>query len=239
MANNTYNFNALKAAVTHVLGGAPDSNLSADQVVNGALAQLCNLNPWQWRQKPLSLASVANQSYIALPSDFQEFQVVKKAGDVTGCSEPVTLDRITEMRNSGVTTLGYGGLAYCLNTTPQTSSTVEPTQIIEVYPTPTTLVNPYVVGSYLRQIPKLSGSTDLPDIPSTYHELLLIWCRAYAVMLETGQFGADYQMFTNMLPQYERLDGRSSGYIGKMRGGLARAAFGAALPVGIGPIGGP
>lgn len=239
MANNTYTLSDLTKAVVHVLGGQPDSNLSTTQIVNGALNNLANHAPWTWRQKALSVPSVANQSYINLPTDFQEFLTVKRAGDTTcGMVESVTIDRIIEARQSGATTLAAGGagLFYCLNFTPQTSVTAEPTPIVELYPTPTSLINPFLVGVYLRQIPKLSGSTDLPDIPSTFHELLLWWCRAYAVAYETGQFGADAQMVSNLLAECERLDGRSQGHVGRMRGGLATSILGPSLAAQTGLI---
>lgn len=219
MANNTYTLSDLTKAVVHSLGGTPDTNLNVNEIVNGALSWLCMMAPWRWRQKALSLNSVNGQNYIALPADFQEIDVIRKAGDTTGCVESVSLDRIIEARQSPGTML-TNGLWYCLDWTPQTSTTVEPTPILQIYPTPSATTSGYIVGIYLRQIPKLASVGDLPDIPSSWHELLKVMCRAYAVGTEEQQRGADWQQMLDMLPMYERLDGRSPGYLGRYRGAL-------------------
>ena len=97
MANNTYSFSALKTAVTHALGGAPDQNISTGEIVNGALSWLCTLAPWRWKQKALSITMVNAQTYVNLPADFEEIMVIKKTGDTTGLVVPVTLDQIIDL----------------------------------------------------------------------------------------------------------------------------------------------
>lgn len=219
MANNSVTLSDLTKAVTHVLGGAPDQNVTATEIVNDALSMLVHMAPWRWRQKALSLNSVNAQNFINLPADFEELVVIKKLNDTTNLVEAVSLDKIFEARQTGSLTLA-AGLWYCLDWTPQASVTVEPTAILQLYPTPTSSTTGYLVGTYLRQIPKLANGTDAPDIPSAYHSLLKQWCRAWAVQYETGQRGADWQTFIDMLPVAERMDGRSPGYIGTYRGGL-------------------
>lgn len=222
MANNVYQFSDLKKAVVHALGGSPDQNLSIDEVVNGALSWMCMMAPWRWRQRVLNLNSTTSVSNIPMPADFLEIDVIRKVGDTTGQVEAVTMDRMIEARQSAGTVLN-SGLWYCLNYVPQVSLTVEPTSILEIYPTPvaTTTSSPYyITGLYLRQVPKLTNNSDLPDIPSAWHELLKVMCRAYAVGVEEQQRGADWQQMLDMLPMYERLDGRSQGYIGRYRGGI-------------------
>lgn len=221
MANNTYSFTDLKKAVTHALAGNPDQNITTDEIVNGALSWLGSMAPWRWKQKALNIAQVNAQTFVNLPADFEELMVLRKVGDTTGMVESVTLDRIIEARQAGGTVAS--GLWYCLDWTPQSGPTVEPTPILQLYPTPGA-TPPALIGTYLRQIPKLVNATDLPDIPSAWHELLKIMCRAYAVSQEGQSRGADWQLMLDMLPRYEALDGRSPGYLGKYRGGIRPAS---------------
>jgi hypothetical protein len=219
MANNVVTLNDLTKAITHILAGAPDQNVTATELVNDAISHFAIMAPWRWRQKALSIGSTNGQNFISLPSDFEELVLLKKVNDTTNNVEPVSLDQIINARQSGVTTLA-AGLWYCLDWTPQASVGVEPTAILQLYPTPTATTNPYLVGTYLRQIPKLVNNTDEPDLPSAYHPILKVWCRAYAMQYETSQRGADWQTFLDMLPMAERMDGRSPGYVGTYRGGL-------------------
>lgn len=224
MANNTYTLNDLQKAVIHCLGGTPDQNLNPQDIVNGALSDLCHEEPWKFRQAALSIGSTSSQSFINLPSDFEELLTVKKVGDTTASIEAATLDQIYLARQTTPTLTA--SLLYCVNWKAQGSTTAEPTAFLELYPTPASTTNPYLAGVYLRQIPRLSATTDVPDIPSTFHQALWWGCRAYAAAAETGQFGADWTMYQKLLADLKRLDGRQNGYIGRMRGGLAERTYG-------------
>jgi len=54
-----YTFTQLQDAVSHVLGGAPDSRAPASLIVNRALSYLVKKRPWRWRQKSMSLDFVS------------------------------------------------------------------------------------------------------------------------------------------------------------------------------------
>lgn len=217
MANMSYTLADLARAVTHALAGAPDANLSPNEIVNDAIQWLSRKASWRWKQKALALSSVNGQTYIALPADFEAIETIKLVSSGTSELRPATLDTIVQMR---AIASGNSDVYYCLNYIPQTSTTAEPTPILEIFPTPSASVA-YLVGIYLRQIPKLASDGDRPDIPSVYHTLVKAACRAMAVAQEEQQFGSDWQVFNEMLPDYLRVDGESPGYLGRARGGLS------------------
>lgn len=219
MANHTVTLAKLEQAVTHSLGGTPDVNLDIDEIINDALHYLVNLRPWHWRQRALSLDSVNAQSYIALPLDFAQILTIKKAGDANNLVKPVSLDVLIQQRQTGAASIAE--LYYALSAQPQASLTAEPTQIVELYPTPTATTVGFLVGTYIRQVPKLTGSTSLPDIPAYLHPSLRVLCRAMAVSNEEQQEGSDWALFERMIAPLMVEDGQATGYLGRARGGLA------------------
>lgn len=224
MANNSYTFLQLKTAVTHALGGAPDVNVSTAEIVNGALSWLTGLHAWRWKSKAAVLTLIAAQNFVALPTDFDELVSVRKTGDATNRIAPASIDAIIEARQTGANA-SMTGLWFCLDWTPQTGVTLEPTPILQLYPTPSTSPGTLTL-EYNRQIPKLSGDTDIPDVPSAYHELIKVACRAYALRIDGQMAGSDWELFNRMLPDYLDRDGRSAGFIGQYRGGVPRPSNG-------------
>ncbi len=55
MADQTYTYQQLQTAVTHVLAGAPNSGNPAGYIVNNALNWVVNQRAWSWRQRPLNI----------------------------------------------------------------------------------------------------------------------------------------------------------------------------------------
>lgn len=156
---------------------------------------------------------------INLPADFAGFVTLKSATnsfrDVISTSMEDLLDRRQ---------FAYGStyeLYYAVSFIPQTTTTSEPTPCIQVFPTPIQSQVGALQGIYNRRIPPMVGNTDLPDIPSTFHNLLYLLCRAFAVSSEEDQTGTDWSMFNSMIGGYADEDGAMQGPMqGKMRSTL-------------------
>jgi hypothetical protein len=157
--------------------------------------------------------------YITLPADFASFVTLKSATNSFRDVIPTTMEDLLDRRQ-----FAYGStyeLYYCVSYIPQSTTTSEPTPIIQVFPTPTQAQVGALQGIYCRRIQPMVGGTDLPDIPSTFHHLLYILARAFAISSEEDQSGTDWQMFNTMLATYATEDGAMQGPMqGKMRSTL-------------------
>jgi hypothetical protein len=223
MANYTLTYADLAMAVVHAVGGTPDPNLTVATIINDAISHLANMHTWYWRQRTLNLNSINAQSFIALPSDFNKIQTIKKVGDTNNSLAPASIDQIVQMRQSNSST--GGGYWYALSYQPQATATAEPIPILELFPIPTatTAGAPFfLTGTYIRQIPVLAGDTSIPDIPSYLHPALRMLCRAFAQSDEEQQRGADWAKFEDMITPLLIADGQATGNLGRARGGIGQ-----------------
>jgi len=149
---------------------------------------------------------------LLLPSDFDSLLSLKSATNSYRDVFPTTMDDLW-LRRQYI----YGNTAYetwfALNWQQQTSVTSAPRAVLEVYPIPQAAGVGQFVGSYLRIIPSLSASTDVPDIPTPYHGLLMTLCRALAVSNEEDRSGSDWDLFGRMVIDAAANDGASQGPI--------------------------
>jgi hypothetical protein len=91
---------AIKLA-EHGLLGPMSPTIGGVYLLNTAGVHLANLRPWRWLARPLAtLSLVANQSWIALPSDFLSFDGARpiRLTDGTGVVSTVTSDEILTAR---------------------------------------------------------------------------------------------------------------------------------------------
>lgn len=219
-------------AVTHVLNKTPDSRRPALDICNEAMQFLCDQAEWTWKQKPLSLAFTANQSYIELPGDFDQLKVLKSAYGTFRDVVEVSLDKLAELRQ-----FAFGSsfeMYYSLSWNIHTGDNDDDNDVdewmlpsLEIFPTPSADAPSALQGTYLRRIPMMElEDDDGPEIPGQYHHLLLVLCRAMAVSSEESQAGEDWRLFNQMLPTYTDKDGRIGGWsAGKMRATVGRSAY--------------
>lgn len=213
-----YTFTALQNAVTHATGKTAglDSGNSAADVVNDALITLALRKPWRWRRKALSLDFTADQSYVALPADFEELWALTGAVSTVGRAMPTDLQDIVQWRQ----TTGATGQTcwYAVSITPQTSATASPVARLEIYPTPAATVSAALTGYYLRRPPLLSGGTDLPDMPVHFCAALKYLARAMGKASEGNDQDPDWSMYQTLLLDLERSDALSQPSLGAVRG---------------------
>lgn len=147
--------------------------------------------------------------FAPLPADFSQVWVLKSATNSFRDVMPTSMEDLISRRQ-----FAYGSsyeLFYCVSYLPQTTLLVEPQPILQLFPTPTVSLAGALQGVYLRRIPALVNGTDMPDIPSPFHELLLVLCRALAVSTEEDQMGTDWALFDKMLPTFAAEDGMMQG----------------------------
>lgn len=222
MALLTFTFAQLQAAAQHASGvTAPAAGSTWVNVVNGALQRLANIKPWRWREADLSLDTIADQNYIALPDDFAELVTIHRASPWRDCA-PVSLARIQMYRAANIgQDLGIIGYLYTIRSHAQATVTGSTTNRIELYPTPTLNETGALVGTYRRFIRAMSLDSDLPDIPpGPWHEALDALVRAMAASREDEQDGVHWMRFNEMLPDLIRADAGVETNLGYIDGGI-------------------
>lgn len=234
MALPSYSFASLKAAAEHAMVRSAASGSSAGDCVNDALAFLVCAHPWTWRARPLSLDSVAGQSYIELPEDLGQIDG-KLAGPNLTVVEPASLEQIALWRRWG--TPFSDMIRYAPSARPQETASSLPRRVLELYPTPSASVVGYLTGHYLRLVPALADDSDVPDIPAAFHPLLKTLCRAFAVSDEEQQAGEDWAKAQRLLPAMIREDGLLRGPLGALPAvtGFGLRSSGRPSPGGFGP----
>jgi hypothetical protein len=236
LAFNEYTYTALQLAVKAALGRDAHANTSNGEIVNDALDELANAHDWTWRKTIALRSFVSSQSYVALPTDFDHLLSLQSTA-AGRCFEPTTLDEIIALRGS-TATLGGSLYKYHVSWTPQATVAAAPIARVELYPTPSASTADAFRIAYRRIVSKLSGGTDLPDIPSNLCSMLRTLCKARALEDEREEFGNVYRLrFTNELRRAIERDGKSQAVVGSLRSQLP-VAENAGLPADLYPYGG-
>ena len=217
MANLSFTLTQLTNAVLHATGKSAglDTGNNVTDLVNQAVSYLATFSNWTWRYKVLSLDFVASQAYVALPSDFGELSILRGGSTTRRNLIPVSLDRILLMRQSlASSSNGTKETYYAITSTPQIGVTALPTLRLELYPTPSASESGAAVGMYLRDIPTLSGGTDVPDIDTAFMPCLLKLCRGLGKMYETpDQANPEWELAHKELANLKIRDGMKQGSV--------------------------
>jgi hypothetical protein len=219
MALHSTNFLALKKTVKLAISASPDAQLHplAD-LVNEALTEFGALHDWAWRQKTLSLDTVAAQEYIALPTDLAHLDILQVVGSVSGLAIPVTLEEIIARRSQqGIDASNL--YFYAVTWTTQAADNVTPIPRLELFPTPSASTSGAFVGRYTRTIARLEDDADVPDVPAQFHTLLDLYCRCHALEKVGDQKGLKFanQVFADKLERLKQESGEIQRNLGSMR----------------------
>lgn len=210
--------------VTHVLGGAPSTGITAQQLVNAALQELCSTYPWMWRRGAESALDITNgQDFVPLPLDFGELISLQYPGTLLRAMIPTSFFHLERLRANGIIAPQFQ-FYYCVNTGvymggfPQPG--LNPSQI-ELYPTPTSTVPAALTVVYMRDVPDMSVNGDIPAIPVWCDDALFFLCRAKANATEDDYFGGpNLQEYMRLLQIAKLRDSRAQTRYGVARGGL-------------------
>lgn len=214
-----YTLSSLTSAITHALGGTPSSGTTAADICNDALQYLTDYHPWTWLRKPLSLNLVNAQNYLSLPTDFKAIHAELRNSNSYRL-RMVTLEDIYQLRASALS--ASFDLYAALSFTTQASLTVLPLYRMELYPTPTANSTAAITGTYLRIVPKLTNSTDVPDVPAPWHPALMNLCRAMAVNRQFREDASEWQEAEAKLMKLIDFDGIGQTPLGRMVGAVDR-----------------
>jgi hypothetical protein len=158
--------------------------------------------------------------FVALPADFSGLVTIQRNSQVRTMS-PCSGDRLLRYRTAGgVVMAGPTGYRYAIRQTPQTGVTATPTKRLELYPAPTEAEAAAFAGEYRRFVPKVSGSTDVPDVGIECHAALRRLCRAMALSSEEERGGEDWRLYERQLQQLKERDGGESDILGALEGGV-------------------
>lgn len=218
MALLSYTLTLLQNAVLHSLGRTPASTTTTTEIVNDAILHFGNAHPWKWRDTAMTLNTTISQSYVALPTDFEQLISLRSGTSTTRAVIPASLDEIMTMRQLNTGIGGY--FYYCVSWTTQASVTANPVARLEIYPTPAASETGTFAGKYRRQIVTLSAGSDVPDVPTWCMAALKQMVRAWAVFVEDQQQGTDWELAQQMLDQCKKIDGTTQVLLGMPRGGV-------------------
>ena len=92
--------------VRHALGGT--SSLDRNAILNQTQRLLTTLHPWKWLDRTTTLGLTNGQSYINLPSDFNQLLAYGPYAGTTISLKLTSLQDIVEMRSANATDTGFG-----------------------------------------------------------------------------------------------------------------------------------
>lgn len=171
--------------IQHTLDGDPAPELSARRLINEAGDFLCRMHPWKWLERgSVTLAAVADQAFIQLPSDLASIVSSRMNGSSSTLRDFrwTTHDEILRFRQHPIEAVGgyYGAVVYEL----ATGSTEGPlTPRLELYPTPTANDANFIELGYRAGWQRVVDDDDPLRIPhwieSLYNQILRAWARGY------------------------------------------------------------
>jgi len=198
-------YGGLKQHILLALGGQPSIviGVSRDQRIAEIVNQAGNYlftKAWRFRERtarPLSI--VANQDWIALPSDADEIVSLIAKGGLGWRIELTTPDQIEVFRNTlapqVLDSVYYAAMsrpwAEANGTTPLAAGTAFPAVRLDIYPTPVANQPDAMIMRYRAgwtPVSEDNGSvtpiTYIMPVPSYVEALLIAYCRAFAVSYE-------------------------------------------------------
>jgi hypothetical protein len=152
-------------AVEQVWGTSQDPRLNAVQTVNEAGRHLYAMHQWNWAKRPgVSLDTVADQNYIALPADFEAVLGIASANDL---QYGITLTNAADIasRRGSVIPPSFCYWACLVQDDQATSEDAPPTPRLDLYPTPTTDSAATFLLTYRAKWRELDDDRDVPTYP--------------------------------------------------------------------------
>ena len=176
------------------VGGYP--SLAPGQTQASRLAEIVNQagqhlfsRPWRFRERTTKYISlVADQSYVALPSDVEELLSIISTQSLGYLIEMVTPDHLEQLRQLGLTMTGPSITHACFARVPPTNAgDALPAVRLDIYPTPTAAVTDAIAVRYRAAWDEIaSGAADsyIIPIPKYVDALFLAYVRAFAQSYE-------------------------------------------------------
>jgi len=171
--------------IQHTLDGDPAPELSARRLVNEAGDFLCRMHPWKWLERgSVTLAAVADQSFIELPSDLASITSIKMDDSSVSLRDFrfTTHDEILQLRQNPIeATGGYFGVVVYELASGSTEGPLKPR--LELYPTPNANDASFLRLGYRAGWQRVVDDDDPLRIPhwieSLYNQILRAWARGY------------------------------------------------------------
>jgi hypothetical protein len=205
--------------------GRWDPRLDATHMVNHAGRHLVSMHEWSWMQRPPAhLDLVADQAWVALPSDFAQLISVDAPNQLESSAVIVTLDVLQSQRTLFDPTLNVW---VAIEYPPAASNTaVNPPPRLAIWPTPTANVTGGIIVTYRAGWRDLVTMSDRPAIPSDMEPLFVQVVRSVVL----GQLDKDDTTVkrldaigeSSMLEAAKRRHGMSVPTLGQMGSGHPR-----------------
>lgn len=195
-----------------------DSRIKPWAVFNRAGNAVFTRHRWSWRSQEVTLAAVADQSYITLPQDFSAMVAVTST---SGTVQVVSRARILELQQSAVTTSGNGGWFLCFDGWDrQANPELLPLPRLDVYPTPTADGTPTLTLEYQRTWRRMVATdpSGIPNLPDRLEWALVLKCRSMFKALHFEDPGAEEALYESEIQRLIVEDVPQMNY-GRMRGG--------------------
>lgn len=215
--------------VTHALGAAPATGITANSIVNDALLHLTTMREWNWRRGgPVLMDLVSGQNYVTLPLDFGGEEVVTYPGSVSRQMIRMTLAELEQLRafqnNAPGFTYYYAICSGNIDADYPENGLSAAT--LELFPTPTADATDALSMIYRREVASLDNGTDVPQIPEWMDSAFGFLVRAFAYVYEDENAdNAAQAQFDRMFPDLVKRDASFQRRLGVMRGGLLPGAI--------------
>lgn len=226
-------------AVEQVWGRTHDPRLDAVRTVNEAGRHLFAMHQWGWATRPsVVLATVAGQSYLALPDDVEAVISIASGDSLQYGIHLTTPVELAALRGSTIPPLFTFWV--CLAQDDQaTDEDAPPRPRLDIYPTPTSDSAASFLLTYRAKWRELSEDRHVANVPATYSGLLTQLVRAFATQaLLPGSDAIERIQFSPSTKSLMASDGMRQGTLGRHTGGAIERLHTRRL-LNYGPVSGP
>ena len=213
----------LENEVTYAVGN-PQREKSV--IVNDAGRHLYSMHQWRFAIRTINtIATVASQQYVELPSDFGSFIGEPQMSSYSSTINLVTLDEINALRVTTSTSVKpiAGAVAWVPG---GNQRGLIPR--LELYPTPSAAST--ISMSYRRRWKELAGANDIAEVPEYAETLLKELIRAFAKGYDEDDVMSLSERLSVLsasvlLYDVKCADGLAGGSFGEMEGGAIQGSF--------------
>lgn len=162
----TIKVEAAQEYMDFALGGKPSAKIGSMRLINIAGQLLYSLADWNWKtREPQTMAFVAGQEYVVLPTDFGEAVAFSVNNDIIQTFDWISHGRLIEMRSNVLADLA-GKYFGCIVYPAVADNSTEPAPPrLEIVPTPGANVDDAMRVSYDARWVKVDDADDFIQIP--------------------------------------------------------------------------
>lgn len=172
--------------LSHAIGGGePSAQLGGPlDIINQAGRHLLNANAWEFTSRIAKISTVANQTYVELPSDLLQLDEIETTETLVYSVKLTTKKKLLQLRTNATIRNHFRYYAVVMYADNETAEGGAPQQRLELWPTPTSVITDLFTVFYRKRWEELTTDSKEVELPDYMDMLFLWWVREFAKSYE-------------------------------------------------------